>query len=727
MSTTSVGSSTSSSTTSPTSSVATTTPASTTSTSSDTTQTSAQLAAANKANAQKILTALGAGSGVDVTALAQNLVDAESAPQKNAINAKIAKNNTRISGYSAISYVVSQLNTAFTALKSQSSFNSVTASSTDNSSFTLTSGTNSKDSAVGTHSVTINQIAQAQQSYSTAFPVNATLNGGNGMAINLTMGGKTTALQIDPGKDTPQGVVDAINGAGKGITAQLINTGDPTNPMRIALSGPSGSANAFSMSFHSNGVISNNANRLNVSGFKDISTLSFSDLGENESVTVGGLTFTAGAGGAKASDIASAFSGLSDGANSVGLKSSVGTFSGTLSGFSAGNAIGNSVNFSSTASGNILPVSSTGTHGAFSLTTGSDSLLNGGQGMTISLGVVGSTPIAIPVLTDTPNGVVSAINAQGMGYTANIDSSGNLIINGPDGNSHQIAVQSDGNPGFSISSKISIQDPTQTAADAKLTVDGMQYVRNSNTITDIFPGLTLNVLAKSPLGTDGQTPTTASVSIARDTTTLTTNINNLVTAYNDAISMLNVVSDPKSTVDTYGASLVGDSTVQTIKHQLRSMFTSTSTATGAATSSVSALWQMGFSFDVKGVLSVDSTKLNTSLTNSFSDVVRAFTNNSENSLLTNNTGNGFAGDAVKTMTDMLGANGVIKQHSDNATTQNTKYQTDLTNLQTRMDALLVRYQKQFSAMDSIVGSINSQKTSLKSTFDGMMSMYTNKA
>ena len=632
MATTSVGSSTTSSTTSPTTSAATTTSASTTSTSSaSTTQTSAQLAAANKANAQKILTSLGAGSGVDVTALAQNLVDAESAPQKNAINAKIAKNNTRISGYSAISYVVSQLNTAFTALKSQSSFNSVTASSTDNSSFTLTSGANSKDSAVGTHSVTINQIAQAQQSYSTAFPLNASLNGGNGMAINLTMGGKTTALQIDPGKDTPQGVVDAINGAGKGITAQLINTGDPTNPMRIALSGPSGSANAFSMSFHSNGVTSSAANTLSLTGF-----------------------------------------------------------------------------------------------------TSATQSLNGGQPMGISLGVVGDTPLSIAASVDTPQGVVDAINndpnAQTAGYSATIDPTTFAVtVRGPSGNSKQIAIQAGGTPGFGISSGISIQDPTQSVADAKVTVDGMQYVRSSNTITDIFPGLTLNVLAKSPLGTDGQTPTTASVSIARDTTTLTTNINNLVTAYNDAISMLNVVSDPKSTVDTYGASLVGDSTVQTIKHQLRSMFTSNSSATGAATSSVSALWQMGFSFDVKGVLSVDSTKLNTSLTNNFSDVVRAFTNNSENSLLTSNTGNGFAGDAVKTMTDMLGTNGVIKQHSDNATTQNTKYQTDLTNLQTRMDALLVRYQKQFSAMDSIVGSINSQKTSLKSTFDGMMSMYTNKA
>ena len=44
----------------------------------------------------------------------------------------------------------------------------------------------------------------------------------------------------------------------------------------------------------------------------------------------------------------------------------------------------------------------------------------------------------------------------------------------------------------------------------------------------------------------------------------------------------------------------------------------------------------------------------------------------------------------------------------------------------RLPALLARYQKQFAAMDSMVGSVNSQKTSLKSTFEGMMAAYTNK-
>lgn len=37
-----------------------------------------------------IVSSLGAGSGIDIQALAQNLVDAEKTPRKDAIDAKIA-------------------------------------------------------------------------------------------------------------------------------------------------------------------------------------------------------------------------------------------------------------------------------------------------------------------------------------------------------------------------------------------------------------------------------------------------------------------------------------------------------------------------------------------------------------------------------------------------------------------------------------------------------------
>ena len=75
------------------------------------------IAAANKASAQKLIGSLGAGSGVDITALAQNLVNAEQAPKAAVINGKITKNEARVSGYAAISYVMSGVQTALAALK----------------------------------------------------------------------------------------------------------------------------------------------------------------------------------------------------------------------------------------------------------------------------------------------------------------------------------------------------------------------------------------------------------------------------------------------------------------------------------------------------------------------------------------------------------------------------------------------------------------------------------
>ena len=46
-----------------------------------------------------LITALGAGSGVDIKALAQGLTDAEKVPKQNAIQSKIDKSEAKISGY----------------------------------------------------------------------------------------------------------------------------------------------------------------------------------------------------------------------------------------------------------------------------------------------------------------------------------------------------------------------------------------------------------------------------------------------------------------------------------------------------------------------------------------------------------------------------------------------------------------------------------------------------
>ena len=168
---------------------------------------------------------------------------------------------------------------------------------------------------------------------------------------------------------------------------------------------------------------------------------------------------------------------------------------------------------------------------------------------------------------------------------------------------------------------------------------------------------------------------------------------------------------------------MGDATTRSLKSQLRNIVMGPSSTPG---SSVGALWQMGLSIDQTGVMSLDEPKLDTALASNYSDVVKTFTGNQNGVGIYTLTPAGIAGDAFIKISKLLGATGPLLTQSESATTQNIKYQSELTKLQTRMDALLLRYQKQFASMDSLVGNVNSQKTSLKSTFDGMMASLTGK-
>ncbi|MEY3488026.1 MAG: Flagellar hook-associated protein 2, partial [Pseudomonadota bacterium] len=135
--------------------------------STSTAATDAQTAAATKrASAQKIITSLSAGSGVDVAALAQGLVEAERAPQENVINSKISKNEARVSGYSAVKFMLSNVKDALTALKDANSFNASSASNSNTAALSVTAGT---AATLGARSVAITALASAQRNISSGF------------------------------------------------------------------------------------------------------------------------------------------------------------------------------------------------------------------------------------------------------------------------------------------------------------------------------------------------------------------------------------------------------------------------------------------------------------------------------------------------------------------------------------------------------------------------------
>jgi len=184
--------------------------------------------------------------------------------------------------------------------------------------------------------------------------------------------------------------------------------------------------------------------------------------------------------------------------------------------------------------------------------------------------------------------------------------------------------------------------------------------------------------------------------------------------------------NPSSTLATYGATLVGNSTARSMQEALRGLVTAPSN-TPTADGLYSSLMDIGLSLDAHGVLTIDAAKLSTAVNGNFNDVVQLMTGN-QNKLSQYDTAtpSGIAGEANRTLTSLLSPTSILATESANANTQIQKYKDDLTKLGDRMTRLLARYTKQFSAMDSMVGQTKSTQTGLTSSFAGLMAMYTNK-
>lgn len=364
---------------------------------------------------------------------------------------------------------------------------------------------------------------------------------------------------------------------------------------------------------------------------------------------------------------------------------------------------------------------------AFASTTSS---INGGMSMALTLGGTafsGGQTISIAAGNDTPQGVVDAINQANVGLSAYLVNTGDastpykVVVNGKSGADHAFTISAvdtssgggDIDSGFDFSTT-NLQD----ASNAVAKVDGISITSSSNTITAAVPGLSL-VLKSTNTGSP------ANVSLSNDTSVGKAKVAALVTAYNDANSLMDEVTNPKSTLDTYGGTLVGNSSVRSMRDQLRTMVTTISDT--APSSSVSYLHDIGVELDQGGKLTTNSLKLDMAFDTDFNNTVTLLSGNQQDlSVYDTTTSAGIAGDASRSLYNMLKSTGTVSAESANATTRISKYQDDLAKLDDRMTRLLDHYTKQFAAMDSIVGQTKSTQTGLTSSFAGLMAMYTNK-
>lgn len=146
-------------------------------------------ATSSTSTSASLMSALGAGSGIDVESLAKSLVEAERAPRKEVIDGRISKAEGQISGYGAMKYSLSTLQTAFEGLNDASDLASLTVSNSQPTAFTMTT---TSAATARAYSLQVTQIAKGE-TRAASFSASTEFNAGSEFWINLSLAGVALA------------------------------------------------------------------------------------------------------------------------------------------------------------------------------------------------------------------------------------------------------------------------------------------------------------------------------------------------------------------------------------------------------------------------------------------------------------------------------------------------------------------------------------------------------
>jgi flagellar hook-associated protein 2 len=575
------------------------------------------------------------GTNLDVGGIVNKLMAVEQKPL-NALNAKEAGYQAKISAFGQVKSAMSAFQTSLQGLGSNSKFQGNNATSSDPSSLTVAA---MSSASVGHHSIDITSLAEGQRLVAPGIPSDTAAIGNGTLTFDLgtVSGGEFTpnigkyrATTLD-GTTVTNRVIDGKPGTTISLADTTTLTPDPNSSGTI----PAGTLTINGVEVDKIRLLDEDSplhRAINIAEALDDAYVESG--GEAGTFTAsqgkiiiksetGGKHITFGIAG-KATDTVTAAKTLETLSKQLGLSQE------QLGSQSHGNSIvtvanTNGLSIGDPISGNGFPEGTTiasiidTTH---FLTTDAG---KEGDGVTLNTSSAsGSKTIAIDSSNNTLQGIRDAINSAKIGITASVVNDGSaapyrLLLNAdtPGANSNiRIAVGG----GDAALTRLLSQDPVGTAnlseivaaKDASLTVDGIKVSKPGNIIKDAIPGVTLTLLKPSN--------STISVDVARDVATVKASVEDFVKNYND---LKKVISDltAYNPATKKGAALQGDSAMRSLESQIDGIL---STPLSSPAGSMTTLSQIGISRQANGSLAIDSTKFNTALGTKFDEVAGLF-------------------------------------------------------------------------------------------------------
>ena len=220
------------------------------------------------------ITSPGIGSGLDVNTIVSKLMSIEQRPF-TLLNQKQSSYQTDLSAYGTVSSLFAAFQGAMKNLSVAASYQGLTAASGDASIFTTSAATTATP---GSYSVSVTNIAQTQV-LAAAGIASAQSASSTGTLIVKVGSGAAATVTIDASNNTLEGVRDAINAAGAGVTASIVNDGSASPYKLVLTANATGAANTVQVT-----------NNLTAGELQDtITSLAEVRVGKDAALTVNGV------------------------------------------------------------------------------------------------------------------------------------------------------------------------------------------------------------------------------------------------------------------------------------------------------------------------------------------------------------------------------------------------------------------------------------------------------
>jgi len=217
------------------------------------------------------------------------------------------------------------------------------------------------------------------------------------------------------------------------------------------------------------------------------------------------------------------------------------------------------------------------------------------------------------------------------------------------------------------------------AVDASMEIDGFTATSQSNTVTQIIPGVTLNLVA----------PGTTKLETTRNNDSYGELLSDFAEKYNTLVSSIDTLSE---------GDLRSDGTLRNMKADLSRIFFEPITIQDVETSP----FQLGMTFDQNGNLSVNETVLNEVSIDDTRNFIQAMTDPES----------GFSNRVTEVLQRYSDADGLIsdKEESFDARMETLENQGD--RYEYRLEQTEARLRRQFTALDTLVSQLQATSSYL---------------